>query len=85
MSDVTIGPSSCCSTKVSIVKPDGTALASPTSVGTSGGSIDAKTLPAAGSYTILVDPQSNATGSMTLTLHTVPPDATGSITAGGAR
>ena len=43
MSDVTIGPSSCCSTKVSIVKPDGTALASPTSVGTSGGSIDAKT------------------------------------------
>jgi hypothetical protein len=84
MSDVTIGPSSCCSTKVSIVKPDGTALASPASVGTSGGSIDAKTLPATGTYTILVDPQSNATGSMTLTLHTVPPDATGSILPGGA-
>ena len=83
MSDVTIGPSSCCSTKVSILKPDGTALASPTSVGTSGGSIDAKALSATGTYTILVDPQSNATGSMTLTLRTVPPDVTGSITAGG--
>jgi hypothetical protein len=84
LSGVTIGPSSCCSTKVSIAKPDGTALVSPTSLGTSGGFIDAKTLPAAGTYTILVDPQSNATGSMTLTLRTVPPDTTGSITAGGA-
>ena len=83
MSGVTIGPSSCCSTKVSITKPDGAALASPMSVGTSGGFIDSKTLPATGTYTILVDPQSNATGSMTLTLRTVPPDATGSITVGG--
>ena len=81
---VTIGPSSCCSTRVSIAKPDGTALASPTTVGTSGGSIDAKTLSATGTYTILVDPLSNASGSMTLTLHAVPPDTTGSITAGGA-
>jgi subtilisin family serine protease len=81
---VTIGTSSCCSTKVSILKPDGTSLASPTSVGTSGGFIDAKTLPVSGAYTILVDPQSNATGSMTLTLHEVPPDTTGSISLGGA-
>ena len=83
LTGVTIGTSSCCSTKVSILKPDGTALASATTVGTSGGFIDTKTLPAAGSYTVLVDPQSNATGGMTLTLHDVPADAEGAIALGG--
>jgi uncharacterized protein YhfF len=84
LTSVTIGPSSCCSTKVSITRPDGTTLVTPTTVGTSGGFIDTKTLSTTGTHTILVDPQSNATGSMTLTLHTVPPDVTGSISAGGA-
>jgi hypothetical protein len=83
LTGVTIGTSSCCSTKVSILKPDGTTLASPTTVGTSGGFIDTKTLPVAGAYTVLVDPQSNATGAMTLTLHDVPADAEGSIAVGG--
>jgi subtilisin family serine protease len=81
---VTIGTSRCCSTNVSILKPDGTSLASPAIVGTSGGFIDVKTLPVSGVYTLLVDPQSNATGSMTLTLHEVPPDTVGSISLGGA-
>jgi hypothetical protein len=84
LTGVTVGTSSCCSTKVSILKPDGTTLASPTTVGTSGGFIDTKTLPVAGAYTVLVDPQSNATGAMTLTLHDVPADTEGSITPGGA-
>jgi subtilisin family serine protease len=84
LTGVTIGTSSCCSTKVSILKPDGTTLASPATVGTSGGFIDTKTLPVAGTYTVLVDPQSNATGGMTLTLHDVPADAEGSIALGGA-
>jgi hypothetical protein len=82
LTGVTIGTSSCCSTKVSILKPDGTNLASPTTVGTSGGFIDTKTLPVTGAYTVLVDPQSNATGGMTLTLHNVPADTQGSIAVG---
>ena len=84
LSSVTIGPSSCCSTKVTIVRPDGTALAPATTVGTSGGFIDTKPLSATGAHTILVDPQSNATGSVTVTLHDVPPDTTSTISAGGA-
>jgi hypothetical protein len=83
LTSVTIGPSNCCSTKVSILRPDGTALAAATTVGTNGGLIDTKALAATGTHTILVDPQSNATGSMTVTLHAVPPDTTGTITAGG--
>jgi subtilisin family serine protease len=84
LNSVTIGPSSCCSTKVTILRPDGTALAAATSVGTSGGFIDTKTLSATGMHTILVDPQSNATGSVTVALHDVPPDTTGTVSAGGA-
>jgi large repetitive protein len=83
MTGVTIGTSTCCSTKVSILKPDGTMLVGATNVGTSGGFIDARTLPVTGTYTILVDPQGTATGSMTLALHDVPPDATATATPGG--
>jgi hypothetical protein len=53
---------------VSMLSPDGTTLVS-TTVGTSGGSLDPTTmLPATGTYTIVVDPAGNYTGSMTLTL-----------------
>ena len=83
MSNVTIGPSTCCSTKVSIRKPDGTNLVAPTNVGTAGGFIDTKTLPVAGAYTILVDPQGTAKGGMTLTLYDVPADVSATITPGG--
>src|SRR5215211_3949004 len=84
MTAVTIGTSICCGTKVSILKPDGTALAAPTSIGTSGGFIDTKALTATGTYTIFVDPQGTATGNMTLTLYDVPPDAPATIVPGGA-
>jgi subtilisin family serine protease len=84
MSGVTIGPSPCCSTYISIYKPDGTALGQQTLVGTNGGFVDTRTLPATGHYRILVDPQASATGSMTLTLYEVPPDVTTTITPGGA-
>jgi subtilisin family serine protease len=83
MSGVTIGPSPCCSTYVWIYKPDGTALASQTLVGTKGGFVDTRVLPATGRYRILVDPQATATGSMTLTLYDVPPDVSTTITPGG--
>jgi hypothetical protein len=69
---------------VSIIKPDGTALASATLIVSGGGFIDTRSLPVSGSYTLLVDPYQAATGSATLTLYDVPPDAAGSITAGGA-
>ena len=83
LSGVTIGTSGCCSTRVSIAKPDGTSLLTPTPFGTTGGFVDTRTLPLSGEYTILVDPQGNDTGSMTLTLYAVPPDPVESITPGG--
>jgi len=84
MTNVTIGTSSCCSVRVSILKPDGTTLVSPQFVGTSGSFIDVQTLPATGTYTIVVDPQGTDVGGMTLTLFDVPADPTPSITAGGS-
>jgi subtilisin family serine protease len=83
LSGVTIGSSCCSGTVVSIVKPDGTTLAS-ISVGKNGGFIDPKLLSLGGPYSIAVDPGGSATGQMTLTLYDVPPDLTGTITPGGA-
>jgi len=83
MTSVTIGTSGCCSTKVSIVKPDGTNLVAPKYIGRTGGFIDTQTLPVAGTYKIFVDPQGTATGSMTVRVYNVPPDASQAITADG--
>jgi subtilisin family serine protease len=83
-SGVTIGTSTCCSLKLSIARPDGTSLFPPTLMGTNGGFVDTRTLPADGSYSILVDPQNAGSGSATLTLYDVPPDVSGTIVAGGA-
>lgn len=77
MSSVTIS-----SSNVTIRKPDATLLVS-ASVSTSGGFIDAQTLPVTGTYTIQVDPSIIATGSMTLTLYECP-DVTGTVTVGGS-
>ena len=84
LTGVTIGSSTCCGAKVSLLNPDGSTLIPAAYVGTSGGFLDAKALPAAGTYTILLDPQGTATGSATLTLYDVPPDASAPIVAGGA-
>ncbi|OQW62894.1 MAG: hypothetical protein BVN28_04885 [Nitrospira sp. ST-bin4] len=68
------------SSTVSILKPDGTTLVSNT-ISTAGGSVDPTTaLPTTGTYTIVVDPTSTYTGSMTLTLSSV---LTGSVTLDG--
>ena len=83
LTNVTIGTSTSSSVKVSILKPDGTALVAPVSFGTSGGFVDAKLLPVSGAYTIVVDPQSSATGSATVTLYDVPPDGAAAIAPGG--
>jgi hypothetical protein len=52
---------------VSILKPDGTTLVSNTLVGTPGRTITT-TLPVAGTYAIVIDPQGSATGTMTFAL-----------------
>ena len=83
MSNVAMGASTCCSAQVSIWKPDGSNLVYPTLVGTNGGFVDTRALPVSGRYSMLVDPQGTAFGSMTLTLYDVPPDVTGSISPGG--
>ena len=45
LSNVTIGPSPCCSTQVTIAKPDGGSLGAVTLVGTNGGFVDTRALP----------------------------------------
>ena len=70
------------SSTVSIRNPDGSTFGSAT-VNTSGGFIDAQNLPVSGTYTILVDPSSTNTGSMTLELYGVT-DVPGTITPGGS-
>jgi subtilisin family serine protease len=84
LTSVTIGSSCCSSARVSILKPDGTALFTPTNFGTNGVFVDAKTLPVTGSYRIVIDPQSNAVGSVTSTLFDIPPDVQTDIVPGGA-
>ena len=71
------------SARVSIVSPDGSTLGATAYVGTAGGFLDAQALPASGTYSILVDPQGTATGSMTLTLYDVPADAGATALIGG--
>ena len=83
LSGVTMGTSTCCSSKVGILKPDGSSLVLGTLFGTSGGFVDTKVLPVNGTYTVVMDPQGMDVGSATATLYDVPPDVTGSLTVGG--
>jgi hypothetical protein len=72
---------SIASSTLTMLKPDGSKLAS-TTIGPSGGSLDPNmALPETGTYTIVVDPVSNHTGSMTLALSS---PATGTIAIDGA-
>jgi hypothetical protein len=68
----------CLALALSILKPDGTQLASGYVCGATGG-IPFVTLPAAGTYTAVIAPQNGGTGSDTVTLSV---DQTGSITPG---
>src|SRR5439155_1014282 len=70
--------------KVSVANPDATTLVSSLTVGMSGAFVDTKTLAQTGTYTISLNPQSSATGTMTVTAYGGPADATGTITPGGA-
>lgn len=68
---------------ISILNPNGTTLASQGCVNANN-FIDTQVLPTTGTYTVLVDPDSNGTGSLTLTVYDVPPDFTGTISIGGS-
>jgi Subtilase family len=80
---VKLSPVTISSALVSIVKPDGKALGNNTFVGPSGGFVDTRTLPDTGTYTVLIDPQAAATGSVTVALYVVPDDTTGAVLIGG--
>jgi YD repeat-containing protein len=67
---------------ISIIKPDGSNLLNPT--GRSGNwFVDPLSLPVTGTYTIVIDPNSTFTGIMSLTLHNVPPDVSGTLVPSG--
>jgi hypothetical protein len=70
-------------TYVYLLNPDGAQLAYVYS-GTGGAFMDTQALPTTGTYTIFVDPSNTYTGSATLRLFTVPADAAGAVTPGGA-
>ncbi|MEK6274323.1 MAG: PA14 domain-containing protein [Actinomycetota bacterium] len=85
LTNVTIGTSACCSAFASIRKPDGSNLVAPKFFGTAGGFLDTVALPSSGTYTIFIDPQGSATGSVTVTVYDVPADVSGAITIGGVK
>src|SRR5262249_15779222 len=66
---------------VNIFKPDGSALAN---IALTNTFLDVITLPSTGTYTILLDPVLNDTGTSTLTLYNVPADVTGTLTSGNS-
>ncbi len=68
--------------KLAILKPDGSTLGW-VSTGTSPSFLDTLTLPVAGTYTVLVDPDKENTGSLTVTLHDAA-DVPMSIVPGGS-
>jgi hypothetical protein len=70
-------------TKLDLRQPNGSLLTT-FYVSTSGGFMDTRTLPAAGVYTLAIDPSGGATVSMTILLYDVPPDATATTAPGGA-
>jgi hypothetical protein len=85
MTNVSIGSNPLAGTTVSLMKGS-TLVGAPTLVGTNGGYIDTSVaaLTAGATYTIKIDPQSLNTGSMTVTLYTVPADSAGTILTNGS-
>src|SRR5207245_9355913 len=66
---------------LTVPKPDGSTLSAPSTIGTSPAGIDLPVLPTTGTYVIQIDPSSNYTGGLTLTLSE---EVTGTIVPGGS-
>jgi hypothetical protein len=62
---VKLGPGNCCTLTASVLKPDGTTLVPGSTFGTAGGSIYTR-LTVTGTYTVLIDYVTAATGSVTV-------------------
>jgi len=75
--------SSSAGVKLSIVNPDGTYLVNGRDFGWLGTFVDTTTLTQTGTYTVVVNPQAETTGSVRLSLYNVPPDVSGTMTIGG--
>jgi YD repeat-containing protein len=71
----------CNAVVISVLQANGTSLGSTGICNSSTGSLNSVTLPAAGTYTILVDPQGTTTGSVTMLLNNFA-DVTGTISIG---
>jgi large repetitive protein len=69
---------------LSILKPDGSALGNNRFIGPGSTFIDTAALPSTGAYAIVIDPNGASTGSATVQVYDVPPDAGGPITPSGA-
>jgi hypothetical protein len=69
--------------KISLVKPNGNNLFT-VSATKAAKFVDQNTLPTTGTYKLVVDPNSTYTGKVTLTLYNIPPDASNTVTVGGA-
>ena len=81
-SSIRVSNSTMAGAHITIYRPDGLVLYASGAIGGAGGFIEPQTLPATGSYTVLVDPDSTYTGSLTLSAYDVV-DVTGSIAADG--
>ena len=73
------------SAKVSVLKPDGTALFSALTVTSLGKFVEPTKLPVSGTYKVKVDPVGISTGSMDVKLSVVPADLSGALTPAVAK
>jgi hypothetical protein len=73
--------STIASMKISLLRPNGAALFTVAATKTAR-YVDATTLPANGTYKLVVDPNLDHTGKVTLKLYNIPPDASNTMTVG---
>jgi hypothetical protein len=76
-----ISNSTIASMKITLLKPNGTAVFTVSATKTAR-FVDANTLPVTGTYKLVVDPNLDYTGKVTLKLYNVPPDASNTMTIG---
>ena len=79
-----ISGSTISSMKISLVRASNGAQVFTVSATRTAKFVDTNTLPANGTYKLVVDPNRTYTGHVTLTLYNVPADASGAVTVGGA-
>jgi hypothetical protein len=73
--------STIASMKISLLRPNGAALFTVAATKTAR-YVDANTLPVNGTYKLVVDPNLDHTGKVTLKLYNIPPDASNTMTVG---